>query len=119
MVELKHICKKFQDRVILDDVSLKFPDYGLIGIQGESGCGKSTLLCILGMLDTQYEGNILYDGKEIVDTQAFIREHISFMMQNNDLISALTVKENILLATQVSYQDILILFRVGRKNVCL
>lgn len=102
MLELKHICKKFQDRVILDDISLKFPDYGLIGIQGESGCGKSTLLCILGMLDTCYDGEILYDGKEIHDSQAFIREHISFMMQNNDLISALTVKENILLAAQVS-----------------
>lgn len=102
MLELKHICKKFQNRAILDDVSLKFPDYGLIGIQGESGCGKSTLLCILGMLDTQYDGEILYDGQEICDSQAFIREHISFMMQNNDLISALTVKENILLAAQVS-----------------
>ncbi|MCD8028428.1 MAG: ATP-binding cassette domain-containing protein [Erysipelotrichaceae bacterium] len=48
MLELKHITKKFQERVILDNISITLPDHGLIGIQGESGCGKSTLLYIIG-----------------------------------------------------------------------
>ncbi len=102
MLELKHISKKFQERQVLDDISLCFPDSGFIGIQGESGGGKSTLLYIIGMLDHDYEGEILYDGEFIYDRRAFIQEHISYIMQNKDVIFSMTVKENILLATQVS-----------------
>ncbi|MCD7893062.1 MAG: ATP-binding cassette domain-containing protein [Erysipelotrichaceae bacterium] len=102
MLELKHITKKFQDRVILDDISINFPDKGLIGIQGESGCGKSTLLYIIGMLDQNYSGDILYNQEIISDNQQFMKEHISYMMQNKDYISALNVEENIILASQVS-----------------
>lgn len=102
MLELKNIYKKFDQRVILDHISLQFPDTGLIGIQGESGCGKSTLLSIIGMLDDQFLGDIYYNDEKITDKKAFLREHISFMMQNKDIINALTVKENILLASQVS-----------------
>ncbi|MFR7590865.1 MAG: ATP-binding cassette domain-containing protein [Longibaculum sp.] len=103
MLELKHISKKFQDRLIIDDVSIVLPDCGMIGIQGESGCGKSTLLYIIGMLDDDYEGDILYNGKRIEDRSAFIRQHISYMMQNKDYIMALTMKDNITLANKVSH----------------
>ncbi len=102
MLELKHITKKFQDRIILDDISITFPDYGLIGIQGESGCGKSTLLYIIGMLDQNFDGEILYNHEIINDYKQYIRNHISYMMQNKDYIASLNVEENIVLATQVS-----------------
>lgn len=97
MLELKHIYKKFEDRVIFNDLSITFPDCGMIGIQGESGCGKSTLLYMIGMLDNCFEGEVLWNGDKIVDRKQFIREHVSLMMQNYDLISSLTVKENIIL----------------------
>ena len=91
MLELKNIYKGFDQRVVLDHISLQFPDTGFIGIQGESGCGKSTLLSIIGMLDDHYLGDIYYNHEKITDRNAFIREHISFMMQNKDVINALTV----------------------------
>lgn len=102
MLELKHITKKFQERVILDDISITFPDNGLIGIQGKSGCGKSTLLYIIGMLDQDFNGEILYNHEIIHDYNQFIKDHISYMMQNKDYIASLNVEENIILATQVS-----------------
>ena len=102
MLELKHISKKFQDRVVLDDINLTLPDVGMIGIQGESGCGKSTLLYIIGMLDDHFEGEVFYNGELICDREKFIRQHVSYMMQNNDMIASLTVKENIVLSCQVS-----------------
>ncbi|MCD7807844.1 MAG: ABC transporter ATP-binding protein, partial [Erysipelotrichaceae bacterium] len=102
MLELKNIRKKFQDRVILDDISITFPNNGLIGIQGESGCGKSTLLYIIGMLDQDFDGEILYNNEIIDDYDQFIRDHISYMMQNKDYIASLNVEENIILASQVS-----------------
>ncbi len=104
MLELKHIFKKFEDRVILDDLSIILPDTGMIGIVGESGCGKSTLLYILGMLDRDYEGEIFFNGEIITHYDDFIRHHVSYMMQNNDMIESLTLKENILLPCQVSYK---------------
>ena len=42
MLEIRHLTKKY-DEVILDDLSVTFPDCGLVVIYGESGCGKSTL----------------------------------------------------------------------------
>lgn len=104
MLELKHISKKFDQHMILDDISFQFPDTGFIGIKGESGCGKSTLLYIIGMLDENYDGEVFYNGELIIDRQDFIQQHISFMMQNKDIISSMTVKENILLASQVGYK---------------
>lgn len=104
MLELKHICKKFEDRIIFDDLSVVFPNCGMIGIQGESGCGKSSLLYIIGMLDSCFEGEILWNGEKILNRQDFIRQHISFMMQNYDMISSLTVKENIILPCIASHQ---------------
>lgn len=102
MLELKHVSKIFDDRIIIDDLSICFPDYGMIGIQGLSGCGKSTLLYMIGMLDDCFSGDIEYNGEKVTDRQMFIRQHISFMMQNKDVISSLTVKENIILPSCIA-----------------
>lgn len=105
MLELKHISKRFEEHLIIDDVSLVLPDCGMVGIQGTSGCGKSTLLYIIGMLDDDFEGEIFYNGEKVMDRSEFISQNISYMMQNKDFISALTIKENITLASQVSQFD--------------
>ena len=105
MLELKHISKRFEEHLIIDDVSLVLPDCGTVGIQGTSGCGKSTLLYIIGMLDDDFEGEIFYNGEKVTDRSEFISQNISYMMQNKDFISALTIKENITLASQVSQFD--------------
>lgn len=100
MLELQHIYKKISERIILNDICYTFPSRGFVGIQGESGCGKSTLLYIIGMLDMDFEGEIIWNGQPVLCRQKWIQENISFMMQNNDTIEALTVQENITLACQ-------------------
>lgn len=97
MLELKNIYKQYETTPILNHISICFPDTGMIGIQGKSGCGKSTLLYIMGLLDEDYEGDILFNYEKIEDKEKFICEHMSFMMQNKDFISSLTIKENIIL----------------------
>ena len=72
MLELKNICKQYQQTTIIDHLSITFPDTGMIGIQGKSGCGKSTLLYIMGMLDDDYQGEIFYNGEKITDRKAFV-----------------------------------------------
>ena len=88
MLELKNICKQYQQTTIIDHLSVTFPDTGMIGIQGKSGCGKSTLLYIMGMLDEDYQGEIFYNGEKITDRKAFVSQHVSFMMQNKDYFLA-------------------------------
>ena len=53
MLELKDICKTYKSKKgaqtqALKDVSLSFPDKGLVFVLGKSGCGKSTLLNVIG-----------------------------------------------------------------------
>ncbi|MEG0365663.1 MAG: ATP-binding cassette domain-containing protein [Coprobacillus sp.] len=108
MLELKNIRKVIKERVILDNISITFQDTGFIGIVGESGCGKSTLLYIIGMLDQNFEGDILYNDYKVDNHIEFIQTNISYMMQSKDYISSLTVKENIVLAcqsSQISYSQ--------------
>lgn len=69
-------------------------------IQGTSGSGKSTFLNCIGGLDTMDSGSIKVDGKEIAGLKAdalsdYRRENLGFIFQFYNLVSNLTVKENI------------------------
>ena len=104
LVELKDIKKVFlTDEVethALSNISLTIQQGEYISITGPSGCGKSTLLSLLGLLDTPTSG--LYkltshDASNIdQDERARIRnKEIGFVFQSFNLISDLTVAENI------------------------
>ena len=71
-----------------------------VSISGPSGCGKSTLLAILGLLDTPTDGQYVLNGKPVsglkMQERARIRNReIGFIFQAFNLISDLTVYENV------------------------
>lgn len=73
-----------------------------VTVIGESGSGKSTLLNLLGLLDSYEEGNIVLNGFSSRDTtdkqRALFRgENIGFVFQKFNLISGLTVYDNIVM----------------------
>lgn len=107
MLTLQHITKSYfsgNDEIkILDDISITFPQKGLIGIYGKSGCGKSTFLNIISSLEKPDQGDIFFYNKKLTET--FLRDEIAFVYQNHDLIPALNVKENIKLALKTSHQS--------------
>ena len=104
MLTLENITKSYfiadEEVKVLDDISIQFPDYGLIGIRGESGCGKSTLLNIIAALEKPDKGKIIFNQEEI-DNQ-YLKKEITIISQNHDLISSLKVKDNITIGCKIA-----------------
>ena len=105
MIEIKKVGKKFGDKVVFTDLSYTINDGKMIAIVGPSGCGKSTLLNILGLLDTDYSGEVLYDGQLLSKASEkkrdeYIRNNINYLFQNYALIETDTVEENLMLALE-------------------
>lgn len=109
MFELKNITKVFEKETALRDVSLSITG-GMNYITGASGSGKSTLLRILSAMDTQYEGEALYRGRNLKKlthqerAQLYATE-LGFIAQDFHLIDELTVRENILVPAYLNSND--------------
>lgn len=97
VVEAKNICKSFPGVKALDDVSLTVKKGEVHAIVGENGAGKSTLMKILGGLYSMDSGKILINGKEceIKSISDSLKQGISVIYQELNLMPALTVAENI------------------------
>ena len=96
MLEIKNLTKRY-DETIIKNLNIILPSTGLIIIVGNSGCGKTTLLNLIGGIDQDYEGEILFDHQDIRKIKKYCRRHIGFIFQDFNLINWLNVKENYLL----------------------
>lgn len=77
--------------LVLDNVSLEFPDGELVCILGPSGCGKTTLVRIVAGFDLPTSGVLLVDDKPVNGPSS---ENI-FVFQHNGLLPWMTVWENV------------------------
>ncbi len=106
-IEIKNLKKKFHlsnenELLIFENLNFSITKNSITSIVGSSGCGKSTLLNILGLLDSSFEGEFLFEGKatnSISSNQlSDIRnKKIGFIHQFFNLIPELSVLENIIL----------------------
>ncbi len=64
-IEAYNIRKKYQENLVLNINYISFKEGLITGITGPNGSGKTTLLHILGGLDPNFEGRVLYDGREL------------------------------------------------------
>lgn len=64
-LKFKNVSFKYDDEYILKDFSFEISKPGLYGIVGENGSGKTTVFNLISKLYTDYEGEILINGKEI------------------------------------------------------
>lgn len=103
--EIRDISKKFGYRTIINKLSYKFNSGKIYAILGESGSGKTTLLNILGLLDNDFEGELIIN-KERVDKKhdncALRNDQIGFVFQSYYLIDYLNVEENIQMPMEYS-----------------
>lgn len=95
IIEIHGLTKIFQTQettvTALEDINLEIEEGSFLSIIGGSGCGKSTLLRIIGGLETETKGTVLFDGKPISGPS---REK-GFIFQDHRLLPWLTVTENI------------------------
>lgn len=85
----------------LDGIDLSIEKGKFTVIIGASGSGKTTLLNMIGGLDTPDAGEVIVDGVNLSglkekELAVFRRSKVGFVYQNFNLVSTLTVKENIL-----------------------
>ena len=111
LYELKNISKIYKvqtnENHAIDDISLELNRGEIIVILGPSGSGKSTLLNLLSGIDTPTKGKIFFEGKRLDEytldeLTEYRRNHLGFIFQSYNLISNLTIKENIELGAYLS-----------------
>ena len=95
---------------VLRGVNAEFKRGEFVAIVGESGCGKSTFMNILGGLDNDYTGSIVLNGefmKDYTEKQLddYRKSKVGLVFQSYNLISHMTVKENVEVAMTMSNVD--------------
>lgn len=110
-LELRGVSKKYSDHDVnaLRDVSLSLDGGDFVAICGPSGCGKSTLLNIVGLIDKPSSGSVILDGEELnsLDDEKLTvlrGKRIGFVFQFFNLLSTLTIEENVALPLELSGQ---------------
>jgi len=101
LVELRDVRKSFGDNLVLDGVDLRVRPGEAIVIAGPSGSGKSTMLRCVNGLESVDSGDVIFDGRSIVQAGKEIsrlRAEIGMVFQQFNLFGHMTVVDNVTLA---------------------
>lgn len=112
IVDIKKLTKTFSDGSrklhVLKDINLQIDKESIITIKGPSGSGKSTLLSIIGTLDNADSGELLINGisiQENTNIDKLRNKSIGFVFQFHNLISELTLEENVSLPKMIAKEQ--------------
>ncbi len=104
LIKIQNLTKQFENNNsvirVLKDINLNLESGKIIALVGPSGSGKSTFLHLLALLDKPTKGKISILGKSTSDISEdkkneMIRDHVSIIFQNNNLLSDFTALENV------------------------
>ena len=111
MLEISHLSKTYKNKKGKDvdalvDISLKFPETGMVFLLGKSGSGKSTLLNVIGGLDNPTKGEIIIKGKSSKnfsqsDFDSYRNTYVGFIFQEYNILNEFSVYDNIALAIEL------------------
>ena len=107
MIELKKICKSYNNEPVLKKVDLTVADGEFVSIMGASGSGKTTLLNIIGGFLSPDSGSVLWNGEDLSTfdekrRSVFRTRDMGFMFQSFKLISTLNAIDNVMLPALLS-----------------
>ena len=122
MIEINNLCKSFDDKDVLKNISTTFENGKTNLIIGQSGSGKTVLMKNLVGLLTPTQGTILYDGRDFVamtkKEKILPRREMGRSWQSAALFDSLTVLENVMfpldMFSNMNYRE-----RVRRAQTCI
>ena len=123
-LKIFNLSKSYNDKSekihVLKKVDLLLSDNKIVALVGPSGSGKSTLLHLIGLLDKPDSGSIFFEKRDLLklsdnEKTDYRRNLISFVYQNNNLISDLTALENVSIANICKTQNKIKAFRQAEK----
>lgn len=101
MLSVKNIKVNFDKVRVLKGVSFDVNEGDIVAIVGPSGGGKSTLLRCFNMIEVPTSGDIIFEGKSLLDKKtnlSLVREKMGMVFQSFNLFSNLNVLDNLMLA---------------------
>lgn len=91
---LRNVTKRFDDNLVLDDITLELADGELLVLLGPSGCGKSTLLRVIAGLE-ECDGGEVYLNDRRIDRLRPRDRNVSLVFQNYALYPHMTIEKNL------------------------
>lgn len=116
-LELQNVSYSYEKgKPVLSNISIALEAGKLYAVLGPSGSGKTTLLSLLGGLDTPAQGEVLFDGENIMakGLEYHRRNRISLIFQSYNLIDYMTPTENVQLTAKQDAASVL--ERLGLKK---
>jgi len=100
LMEARNLGKRFGDRVVLEDITLDFPEGALSGIMGPNGAGKTTCFNVLTGRYAPDRGQVLLDGEDItgLPPRLIARKGVSRSFQLMNLFNDYSALDNVLIA---------------------
>jgi putative ABC transport system ATP-binding protein len=126
VIELQDVSKLYgfgdATTLALDEINLSIDQGEFVAIMGPSGCGKSTLMNVIGLLDRPSHGTYKLDNKKVErlrpnQAAKIRRDTIGFIFQSFNLLSRLTVLENV--ALPLTYKGMSLSKRVNQASQML
>lgn len=94
-IEIKNLTKRFNDKLVLDSVSMEVNKGEIFGLLGPNGAGKSTLINTMVGLLKMDKGEIVVGGSSVAKESLKVREKIGLVPQEIALFENLNARENL------------------------
>ena len=93
-MKVENLTKKYDEKIVLDGITLEFPEKSVISLIGPNGAGKSTLMGIISRLLERSGGSAIFDGKDLKAWKSSeLSKRLSILTQSHNVQMKLTVRE--------------------------
>lgn len=92
MITISNLSKKFNEKLVVDNINIKIKKGEIVGLLGPNGAGKTTSLRMIAGVLPPSKGSVQIDGQDITINNS-LKKNIGFLPENNPLYDDLTVEE--------------------------
>lgn len=85
MIEIKHLTKKYGDKIAVEDLNINVPDGKIIGFIGSNGAGKTTTIKMMTGILSPTEGDVFFNGNSITKDPYHAKLQFGFVPDSPDM----------------------------------